>query len=84
MRFVFQDNVYNEYELISEFYDFVIWLYQHRLRKMLLMFNPQDVIKYDIMINELKKHRYSFSYILLAYKILNAYKSYLLKFSLWK
>jgi len=84
MKFVFQDYVMNEYELLSEFYDFVIWLYNNRLRKMILYFNPQDVIRFDIMINELKKHRYSFSYVILAYKILNAYKSYLLKFSLWK
>lgn len=84
MRFVFQDYVYNEYELISEFYDFVIWIYEKRLRKMMLMFNPQDVIRFDLMINELKRHRYSFSYVILAFNILNAYKSYLLKFSLWK
>jgi hypothetical protein len=84
MKFVFQDYVMNEYELISEFYDFVIWLYEHRLRKMILYFNPYEVIKFDLMVNELKRHRYSFSYVLLAFKILNAYKSYLLKFSLWK
>jgi hypothetical protein len=74
----------NEYELIAEFYDFVIWLYQNRVRKMILYFDPQDVIKFDLMINELKRNKYSFNYILLAFRILNAYKSYLLKFSLWK
>jgi hypothetical protein len=84
MRFIFNEYVMNEYELIAEFYDFVIWIYEKRLRKMILMFDPYDVIKFDLMINELKKHRYSFSYVLLAFRILNAYKSYLLKFSLWK